>query len=834
MKRRSPACLFTGARAFTLVELLMVVGVIAILGSVAYVAVNNARESTRVSKLESDVATINAAIQVYNVSGGSLPSTATPDQILAKLKTTASTATATSVPGLRSSFVDRRLTTEMQSSSEGGGSGERARWDGTNKRFVVATSGSAGVKNFLLDNSLAAADPGTENRSPTLKTTDEGWVWDYTDIAPTAGGGPATPGTADANPTNPPTAPNALQLSAPDFSQAGGSLPLVNFDLSLTLSNPNPPGTSQIYYSIGGGTTSLYKGQTLSVAPGISVTAYAATSDPDHWSNSDPATNAYQAVPLQLSVSLNVSQTNLTYAQAGGAMTTGTIQTPTPATVTLNSTSQIPSKYVTSSKFQVYYAFGANSPLTSGTAGPAFSNTYASPSVDVSIGNWGSASTLVVNAAARALDTTMFSNSSIVTSSIGITKTSLTAPTVDPTSGPKAADLPVSIATASGQTYPASARIYYTLDGTDPGDNNGEPVSGTLYTGQFSSGAGTNGVVVVKARVYGPASYGQWFTPSSLNTTTYATITTPEGALVGSANLNGTFVGSLVYALPSSGSMGNITFNSGAKILSGNLYLPGTPAIRLSNGTTWSTATDSAFSDHIQGWEYDSSGNKTVQTTPRVINETGSATPNNYTVSFNKDALLEGKVIRRHTSPAFPVIDPPPSPDSSGSTSLNSHPSAPLSASQYANITLNSTPVGDVRLNAGHYGNLIANNNTAFVLGDPDHPEITQVYSFQSLTLNSAADLKIVGKVIITVAGTINLNSGSVLGDINHPEYLQLQFSSGSMNANSGSAIYGQLVAPTQSVSFNSGSIFQGSVTAQSLTINSNSVIFNLPPVIQN
>jgi hypothetical protein len=35
-------------------------------------------------------------------------------------------------------------------------------------------------------------------------------------------------------------------------------------------------------------------------------------------------------------------------------------------------------------------------------------------------------------------------------------------------------------------------------------------------------------------------------------------------------------------------------------------------------------------------------------------------------------------------------------------------------------------------------------------------------------------------------------------------------------------------------VSFNAGSTFAGSVTAQTLTINSNSVVFNLPPIIQN
>jgi len=94
--------------------------------------------------------------------------------------------------------------------------------------------------------------------------------------------------------------------------------------------------------------------------------------------------------------------------------------------------------------------------------------------------------------------------------------------------------------------------------------------------------------------------------------------------------------------------------------------------------------------------------------------------------------------------------------------------------------------------------------------------------------------LKIVGKVILTISSDINLNSGSVLGNIDHPEWLQLQFYNGNMQANSESYTYAQLVAPQGSVTFNAGSIFMGSVTASSLTINSNGVVFSLPPVIQN
>lgn len=820
---------------FTLIEILAIVGIVAILSGAAVITINHTRESTRVSKLESDVATINAAIDVYTINGGSLPSSATPQEILAQLKTRADTTTAPTIAGLRGSMVDLRLTAEMQTSSEAAGNQTRALWNGAAKRFVIVSSGAAGVKNFLLDDTLATAAQATEARAPALKTGQDEWVWSYTDVVPSTPGGPSSgPATGTAPAGSLLAAPTPQQLNPPVFSPAGGSLPLINFDVALTLTNPNPPGTSQIFYSVNGAGVSLYTGQPLAIVPGTSVSAYAVTSDPDHWTSSIVATNNYQSIPVNLSISLNVPVANLTYAEAGGAMTSGDPQTPAPVTVTLNSASQIPSQYLNSSKFQIYYTLDGTSPLSSGTMGPLFSGTYVTPLINVAPENWNGSSSLVISAVGRALDASMFVTSPVITASIGITPMSLVAPTIDPPSGLKAIDLPVSIAFANGATYPVGARIYYTTDGSDPGNTAGNPTSGTLYTGQFNAGAGTDGVVVVTARVYGPAGYGHWFTPSNTAVVTYTNITLPNGALVGNATLNGTFVGSIVYAAPSSGSMNNITFNSNAKVLGGNLYLPGTPTIRLSNGTTWSLANDSLFASHIQGWEYTSQGVKTSQTTPRVLDETGSVTPNNYNVTFNSSSLVEGKVVRRHTAPEFPTISPPPAPDSSGSTSLNSAPAGSINASQYSTVTLNSSAVGAVSLDPGHFANLTANNGTSFVLGDPQNPEVTQVYSFQNLTLNSSSDLQIVGKVIVTVGGSITLNSGSVLGNPDHPEWLQLQFSSGNLTANSDSSAYGQVVVPTGSVTFNSGSIFRGSVTAQTLTINSNSVVFELPPVIQN
>jgi len=826
------------ADGFTLIEILLAIMVISTLASVGYVTTKAVQQNVKDRKLESDVAAANAAVQLYQANGGSLAPTSSANDVITQLKNRADASSASKTVGLTGSFLDVRAEPVWQTAEEGASGALRVTWNASAGVFVLSNTGAAGIKEFRINSANAAATPTVESRVPVKDAaTETKWVWDYTTPTNTVLRVGVTPGTvASGSTAMTGTASYQTQLASPTISPTGGGFPLISFDLPVTISNPNPSGSSQIYYAAGG-TWSLYTGG-INVAPGTTVQAVAVTLDPNSYVNSQAATpQTYTATPVTLAISLNNPAASLTYAQAGGVMTTGTTQTPSPMTVSLTSASQIPSKYITSSKFQIYYTRDGSNPLTSGTAaaGPSFNGSYASPSISVSLSNWGSASSLTVSAAAKALDTTMFANSSVVTATVGITPTALAAPTIDPATGVKATDLPVSIALASGQNYPVGARIYYTIDGSDPGNSGGNPTNGTLYTGSFNSGSGTNGIVVVTARAYGPAGYGQWFTPSTAIANTYTAITLPDGALVGSATLNGTFVGSLVYASPTAGhSMSDITFNGGAKILSGNLYLPGTPIIKKSNGTIWSVANDSLFSAHILGWEFNSSGVKTVQTTPRVIDETGSVNPANYVVMFNTSSQIEGKVIRRHDSPAFPTIAPPPAADSNGNASLNSAPAGPLSASQYSTITLNTGSVGDVRLLAGHYNNLTANNGTAFVLGDPAHPDITQVYSFTTLTLNSASNLKIVGKVIITVSSQININVGSTIGNSAHPEWLQLQFSAGNLTANSGSYVYGQLVVPTGSVTFNAGSTFTGSVTAQSLTLNSNSVVFDLPPVIQN
>jgi len=238
----------------------------------------------------------------------------------------------------------------------------------------------------------------------------------------------------------------------------------------------------------------------------------------------------------------------------------------------------------------------------------------------------------------------------------------------------------------------------------------------------------------------------------------------------------------------------------------------------------------------------------TEPASPRVKDEGDLLVPTNYTLQFNSTSLVEGKVIRQYDSPYLPTVAAAPaSTTGGGSTALNGPPSGPISAALYSSVTINTSSVGDVRLlgsatprasaaDAGGFKDLIANNGSAFVLGDPDNPNVPVYYSFENLTLNSGADVKVVGRCIVTFKNSLTINSSSTLGEVAHPEWLQLNFSGAapSFTANSGSAAYAQVVIPQGTMTFNAGSTFNGSVTAKTLTINSNSIVFSLPPIVPN
>ena len=183
-----------GSKGFSLVEILVVVATMAILGSMGYVAVTRTTATAKGHKLLSDVATVNRAVQMYLANGGNLTSV-TGTNVITRLKTRVADAAAAQRIGLNSSFLDARIIPLMQNQNEAGTSQLRAVWNSSANRFDVTSSGSAGIREFVFDEDLAAAASVADARSTTKEATASGWIWDHASTSPTATATGATPPT---------------------------------------------------------------------------------------------------------------------------------------------------------------------------------------------------------------------------------------------------------------------------------------------------------------------------------------------------------------------------------------------------------------------------------------------------------------------------------------------------------------------------------------------------------------------------------------------------------------------------------------------------------------
>ena len=188
---------FPHASGFTMIEVLAVLAALAVIGSLGYVAVSDTKSGADSAKIDSDVSSINRSIQIFETSGGSLSGLTTTDAVLAKLKTKADSSTTLGVTG---SALDARVYAVNQTAAEAASGSKRAVWNPSLNRFQVTTSGGIGVKEFRLNEELAA-EAATDSTRSAIKQTSagSGWVWDHTppvEIALASGTTPQT-GVAD-------------------------------------------------------------------------------------------------------------------------------------------------------------------------------------------------------------------------------------------------------------------------------------------------------------------------------------------------------------------------------------------------------------------------------------------------------------------------------------------------------------------------------------------------------------------------------------------------------------------------------------------------------------
>jgi len=296
---------------FTLLEMVATIAILGVIATVSVIGVGEVVQNTRVQKLETEIKTLNTAVAVYQGFGGQISDDASLDDVIAKMKTVTRSSMSYRVPGLSGSMVDARLSYEVQSEEEASSRAPRVVWNGTRGKFEIARTGEAGIKSFGLEADPEAVRITESDRLFAMQYSAEStWVWDYQDRQAPVRDGPSsvtveTPGTiAGATPPEPgtPTGPSVDPgaLAPPEFTRDGGNYSVRDFDLDVELVNPNPAGSSSLYYSVNYGPWQRYRGGSLDVSPDDVVRGQAISTDPDFWSNSALASATYNVVPVQL------------------------------------------------------------------------------------------------------------------------------------------------------------------------------------------------------------------------------------------------------------------------------------------------------------------------------------------------------------------------------------------------------------------------------------------------------------------------------------------------------------------------------------------------------
>jgi len=97
------------------------------------------------------------------------------------------------------------------------------------------------------------------------------------------------------------------------------------------------------------------------------------------------------------------------------------------------------------------------------------------------------------------------------------------------------------------------------------------------------------------------------------------------------------------------------------------------------------------------------------------------------------------------------------------------------------------------------------------------------VYNLQGLTLNGQSALRMVGPVVINLAGGVSING--LIGAADHPAWLALNVATGAVTVNGGGAFYGALYAPSSTVTLNGNTQLRGVFVADRLTLNGGATV---------
>ena len=142
-----------------------------------------------------------------------------------------------------------------------------------------------------------------------------------------------------------------------------------------------------------------------------------------------------------------------------------------------------------------------------------------------------------------------------------------------------------------------------------------------------------------------------------------------------------------------------------------------------------------------------------------------------------------GHVVRRTDPVALPTVNAPVAPTGTRSVYLSNPSQSVGDWATVRDLTLQSG-VGQIAVPAGAYGDFMANGSqSGFTLGVMGASE-PSVYHFQSLTLNSGAQLQVIGRVIIVLGNSLSVNGGTI-GNSANPAWLTLNIYTGNVSIKS-------------------------------------------------
>ncbi len=210
-----------------------------------------------------------------------------------------------------------------------------------------------------------------------------------------------------------------------------------------------------------------------------------------------------------------------------------------------------------------------------------------------------------------------------------------------------------------------------------------------------------------------------------------------------------------------------------------------------------------------------------------TLNDGGSATPSNYSITLNGGLVLPGKIHLRADALALPADIPTSVPAPSGTRTVNINtPGDVASIGAWSTVRdFNVTPANLViNVPPGNYRNFTVNSASRlnFTAG---------TYNFSgTINLNGGASIQTTGRVDINIAQAFNLNQGSIIPGANTlPGDVHLNaISTGGCTLNGNSQVTGLIRCPNSTFNLNGTyPIVTGQVIANYLNINTGKITGN-------